>query len=628
MDLQTVAGCDTKPWASPRSVGSPQICQQGFTSARIHGNVDASLLAALHRPDDLRVVTVLLIGIGIADHKVFDLVVIPILVFGGLTALGIRDLLQKNHAVLRNYPISAHIRFLLEEIRPEMRQYFFESEKDGMPFSRDTRAVVYQRAKMVLDKRPFGTQDDVYRRGLRMDAPFDGAEVRMPSEQFRITIGGPDCAKPYSASVFNISAMSFGALSPNAIRALNAGAKKGNFAHDTGEGGVSPYHRENGGDIIWEIGSGYFGCRNRRRHVQCRRSSPASRPTTRSRWSSSSSARAPSPAMAACCRPPRYRRRSRRPAACRWARTASRRASHSAFSTPIEMMQFIAEMRRLSGGKPAGFKLCIGHPWEFLAICKAMLETGIYPDFIVVDGKEGGTGAAPLEFIDHLGMPMREGVNFVHNALIGIDARDRIKIGAVGKIATAFDIARAMALGADWCNSARGFMFALGCIQSQTCHTDRCPTGVATQDPTRQRALVVPDKADAVYNFHHATLHALAELIAAAGLDHPRAASADPFLAARFGDRGDVVRQALSGAAAGRTARRHRRSALPRGLGDGAGGVVLRRWDRMLSARQAHMLFGHAGATARSRTMRKTIQRVKLAVQPPRKNVTGPRSAL
>ena len=238
------------------------------------------------------------------------------------------------------------------------------------------------------------------------------------------------------------------------------------------------------------------------------------------------------------------------------------------------MMAFIGEMRRLSGGKPAGFKLCIGHPWEFLAICKAMIQTGIYPDFIVVDGNEGGTGAAPLEFMDHLGMPMREGVNFVHNALVGINARDRIRIGAAGKIATAFDMARAMAIGADWCNSARGFMFSLGCIQSLSCHTDRCPTGVTTQDPSRNRALVVPHKIERVYNYHHATLHALAELLAAAGLEHPQQISADPFLAANLHDRGAVVRQALSVAAPGRIDRRHRRSALSRGLGHGAGGVV------------------------------------------------------
>ncbi len=465
------------------------------------------------------VVAALLVGLAMADHKIVSLVAIPILIFGGLTLLGIHDLVQKDHAVLRNYPISAHLRFLLEEIRPEMRQYFFESEKDGMPFSRDTRALVYQRAKMVLDKRPFGTQESVYSDGYEWMQHSIAPKPRN-TEKFRITIGGPGCARPYSASVFNISAMSFGALSPNAVRALNAGAKKGGFAHDTGEGGVSPYHQENGGDLIWEIGSGYFGCRTRDgefdpeafsrvaildqiKMVELKISQgakPGHGGVLPAAKVSEEISHIRGVAMGEDCISP---------------------AGHSAFSTPLEMMAFIGEMRRLSGGKPTGFKLCIGHRWEFLAICKAMLQTGIYPDFIVIDGKEGGTGAAPLEFMDHLGMPMREGVNFVHNALVGLNIRDRIKIGASGKIATAFDIARAMALGADWCNSARGFMFALGCIQSLSCHTDRCPTGVTTQDPSRSRALVVPHKLERVYNYHHATLHALSELIAAAGLDHP-----------------------------------------------------------------------------------------------------------
>jgi glutamate synthase domain-containing protein 2 len=466
------------------------------------------------------VVTALLLGIGIVDHKVFDLVLIPLLIFGGLTLLGVRDLTQKSHAVLRNYPISAHMRFLLEEIRPEMRQYFFESEKDGMPFSRDTRALVYQRAKMVLDKRPFGTQEDVYREGYEWIHHSVAPKVRA-EEQFRITIGGPDCTRPYSASVFNISAMSFGALSPNAVRALNAGAKKGGFAHDTGEGGVSPYHRENGGDIIWEIGSGYFGCRNR---------DGSFNPEEFARVASDDQIKMVELKVSQGAKPghggvlpaAKVSEEISRIRGVPVGEDCISPATHRAFSTPREMMAFIAEMRRLSGGKPAGFKLCVGHPWEFLAICKAMHETGTYPDFIVVDGNEGGTGAAPLEFMDHIGMPMREGVNFVHNALIGINARDRIKIGTAGKIATAFDMARAMAIGADWCNSARGFMFALGCIQSLSCHTDRCPTGVTTQDPSRQRALVVPHKIDRVYNYHHATLHALAELVAAAGLEHPQ----------------------------------------------------------------------------------------------------------
>src|SRR5580704_14251081 len=466
------------------------------------------------------VVTALLLGFGIADGKLFDLVLIPMLIFGGLTALGIRDLTQKGHAVLRNYPISAHLRFLLEEIRPEMRQYFFESEKDGMPFSRDTRAVIYQRAKMVLDKRPFGTQEDVYRDGYEWIHHSVAPKVHA-DQNFRVIVGGPDCTKPYSASVFNISAMSFGALSPNAVRALNAGAKKGGFAHDTGEGGFSPYHRENGGDIIWEIGSGYFGCRNRDGsfcpdkfaevavHEQIKmieiKLSQGAKPghggvLPAAKVTAEIAAIRGVPVGEDCISPSR----------------------HSAFSTPIEMLRLIEDMRRACGGKPVGFKLCVGHPWEFLAICKAMVATGICPDFVVVDGTEGGTGAAPLEFMDHLGMPMREGLSFVHNALVGIGVRERVRIGAAGKIANAFDIARAMALGADWCNAARAFMFSLGCIQSLSCHNDRCPTGVSTQDLTRSRALVVTDKLERVYNFHRATLHTLAELTAAAGLDHPR----------------------------------------------------------------------------------------------------------
>jgi len=445
--------------------------------------------------------------------------VILLVVFGALALLGTMDVIQSRHAVLRNYPLLAHIRFILEEIRPEIRQYFLESEKDGTPFSRDKRALVYQRAKRALDKRPFGTQNDVYASGFEW---LDHSIAPRPvcKEPFRIVVGGPDCSRSYSASIFNISAMSFGALSANAIRSLNIGAKKGNFAHDTGEGGYSPYHRENGGDLIWEIGSGYFSCRNAdgtfcpEKFAENARSdqikmvelklSQGAKPghggvLPAAKVNAEISVTRGVPIGVDCISP----------------------SHHSAFSTPIEMMHFIAKMRELSGGKPAGFKLCIGHPWEFLAVCKAMVETEIYPDFIVVDGKEGGTGAAPLEFTDHLGMPLREGLNFVHNALIGINARDRIRIGASGKIISAFDVARVMALGADWCNSARGFMFALGCIQSQSCHTDKCPTGVSTQDPGRQRALVVGDKSERVYNFHRATVEAVAELAAAAGLNHP-----------------------------------------------------------------------------------------------------------
>ena len=453
--------------------------------------------------------------------------VIAFLIGAGLTMIGLHDLGQSKHAVLRNYPISAHLRFLLESIRPEMRQYFFEDEKHGLPFSRDKRAIVYQRAKMQLDKRPFGTAYDVYAEGFEW-LNHSLSPKPLATEKFRVRIGGPDCALPYEASIFNISAMSFGALSPNAIHALNEGARKGGFAHDTGEGGFSPYHRAGGGDIIWELGSGYFGARHPDGTFSPERFAlTASDPQIRMIELKLSQGAKPGHGGVL-------------PAAKVSAEIAATRgvaqgedcispARHPAFSTPTGMMRFIAELRSLSGGKPVGFKLCVGHDWEFLAICKAMVATGVYPDFIVVDGKEGGTGAAPLEFLDHLGKPLREGLTFVHNALIGIGARDRIKVGASGKIATAFDIARAISLGADWCNSGRGFMFALGCIQSQSCHTDKCPTGVATQDPFRQRALVVPDKAQRVANFHHATLEALAEITAAAGLEHPGAFHAGHF---------------------------------------------------------------------------------------------------
>ncbi len=444
----------------------------------------------------------------------------PLALAAYFSVLGFRDLVQDRHAILRNYPIVAHMRFILEKIRPEMRQYFFETDKDGTPFSRDKRAVVYQRAKGELDKRPFGTQYDVYQSQFEW-MHHSIAPRPLVTEPFRVSVGGADCSQPYLASVFNISAMSYGSLSANAVRSLNRGAKLGGFAHDTGEGGFSPYHEEHGGDIIWELGSGYFSARNADGSFSDKRfEEVASKPQIKMVELKLSQGAKPGHGgvLPAAKITPEIARIRGIP----MGQDCISPAFHSAFSTPIEMMQFIARMRRLAGGKPAGFKLCIGHPWEFLAIVKAMLETGITPDFIVVDGKEGGTGAAPLEFMDHIGMPLRDGLAFVHSALIGAGLRDRIRIGASGKIVTAFDMARAMALGADWCNSARGFMFAVGCIQAQTCHTGKCPTGVTSQDPLRNRAIVVSDKSVRVANFHRETLHTLAELVAAAGLDHPR----------------------------------------------------------------------------------------------------------
>ena len=464
-------------------------------------------------------VALVLLGLFVLRPAALNWLLAPFLLALALVALGVHDLVQSRHAILRNYPIIGHLRFFFEEIRPEMRQYFFESEKDGTPFSRDQRALVYQRAKKQLDKRPFGTQLATYAEGYEWINHSIAPKHADPAT-FRITVGGPDCARPYEASVLNISAMSFGALSANAVRALNEGARLGGFAHDTGEGGVSPYHRQNGGDLVWQIGSGYFGCRTpdgafsperfqetaaiaQIKMIELKLSQgakpghggvlPAAKITPEI------SAIRGVPMGVDCVSP----------------------AHHPAFATPTEMMRFIGDLRRLADGKPVGFKLCIGQTHEFLAICKAMLATNIYPDFVVVDGKEGGTGAAPLEFADHVGMPLREGLSFVHNALVGIGARKRIRVGAAGRIVSAFDMATTMALGADWCNAARGFMFTVGCIQAQTCHTGRCPTGVTAQDPLRQRALVVDDKSTRVANFHQGTIAALAELIGAAGLAHP-----------------------------------------------------------------------------------------------------------
>ena len=461
-------------------------------------------------------------GLGYATYQLpdwFALIVAPLAFFGFFALLGLRDLFQTRHAILRNYPISAHLRFLLEGIRPEMRQYFFETDKDGMPFSRDKRAVVYPRAKGELDKRPFGTQYDVYENQFEWML-HSMAPRPVTDAGFRISIGGPACTQPYLASVFNISAMSYGSLSGNAVLSLNRGAKLGGFAHDTGEGGYSPYHQKHGGDIIWEIGSGYFSARNKDGSFSPERFAEVSA-NPQIKMVELKLSQGAKPGHGGVLPAAKITPEISRIRGIEMGRDCVSPAFHTAFKTPIEMIHFIARMRELSGGKPAGFKLCIGHRWEFLALVKAMLETGITPDFIVVDGKEGGTGAAPIEFMDHLGMPLRDGLTFVHSALVGAGLRDRVRIGAAGKITTAFDMARAMALGADWCNAARGFMFAVGCIQAQTCHTGECPTGVTSQDPTRNRAIVVADKAQRVANFHRETLHALAELVAAAGLSHP-----------------------------------------------------------------------------------------------------------
>jgi glutamate synthase domain-containing protein 2 len=441
------------------------------------------------------------------------------MLFLALCGVGIYDLQQSHHAILRNYPIIGHVRFMLETIRPEIRQYFLESETEAAPFSRAQRTLVYTRAKGQSDKRPFGTQLDTRAMGYEW-INHSIAPSHLAGHDFRVKVGGKDCTQPYDISLFNVSAMSFGALSANAIQALNLGAKMGGFAHDTGEGSISRHHRAHGGDLIWEIGSGYFGCRDE----QGRFSPEHFVENVRSpqvKMVEIKLSQGAKPGHGGVLPGPKVTEEIAEARGVMVGEDCVSPASHSSFSTPLELMAFIQQLRTLSEGKPVGFKLCIGHPWEWFAIVKAMLETGIQPDFIVVDGAEGGTGAAPLEFSDHMGMPLQEALRLVHNTLVGAGLRDSIRIGASGKIVSAFDMARALALGADWCNSARGFMFALGCIQAQTCHSGNCPTGVTTQDPTRQLALVVPSKAERVKNFHEHTLEALQELMEASGLQTP-----------------------------------------------------------------------------------------------------------
>jgi glutamate synthase domain-containing protein 2 len=436
-----------------------------------------------------------------------------------LTMVGLYDLQQSHHAILRNYPIIGHLRFMLEAIRPEIRQYFLESETEAAPFSRAQRTLIYSRAKGQSDKRPFGTQLDVRAIGYEW-INHSIAPSHLISHDFRVKVGGKDCTQPYDISLFNVSAMSFGALSANAIQALNLGAKLGGFAHDTGEGSISRHHRTHGGDLIWEIGSGYFGCRDAQGHFSPERFVENVR-SPQVKMVEIKLSQGAKPGHGGVLPGPKVTEEIAEARGVMVGQDCVSPATHSSFSTPLEMMAFIQQLRTLSEGKPVGFKLCIGHPWEWFAIVKAMLETGIQPDFIVVDGAEGGTGAAPLEFSDHMGMPLQEALRLVHNTLVGAGLRDSIRVGASGKIVSAFDMARALALGADWCNSARGFMFALGCIQAQTCHSGNCPTGVTTQDPTRQMALVVPSKAERVQNFHEHTLEALQELMEASGLKTP-----------------------------------------------------------------------------------------------------------
>ncbi|WP_435978803.1 FMN-binding glutamate synthase family protein [Psychrobacter sp. DM4] len=459
-----------------------------------------------------------------------------ILIGGALVAVGVYDLIQSKHAILNNYPIAGHIRYVLEDFRPEIRQYLLEDDKEQVPFSRQQRALVYQRAKNVSDTNAFGTLDDLYHHGKEW---FLQSAISHPldNHDFRITVGGARCKQSHDMSVFNISAMSFGSLSANAIMALNQGAKMGGFTHDTGEGAISPYHRKFGGDLIWELGTGYFGCRHNDGSFDAASfAEKAIEPQVK--MIEIKLSQGAKPGKGGVLPSEKITQEIADTRQVPMGQDCVSPSSHSAFSTPLELVAFWQQLRELSGGKPVGFKLCIGQPWQFMAIVKAMIATDNYPDFIVVDGAEGGTGAAPVEFMDNVGMPLIDGFLLVHNTLVGAGIRDKIKLGVSGKIVSGFDIARLLALGADWCNSARGFMFAVGCIQSRSCHTNTCPTGVATQDPYRQKALDVPSKAERVASFHKNTLKSLASIVGAVGLEHP--SQLKPYHIARRLDDGQI----------------------------------------------------------------------------------------
>ncbi|MCA9659923.1 MAG: FMN-binding glutamate synthase family protein [Myxococcales bacterium] len=435
-----------------------------------------------------------------------------------LVLLGLIDMAQSAHAIRRNFPLIGRLRYVFESIRPEMHQYFIESDTNGTPFSREQRSVVYQRAKGELDTVPFGTRHDVYAEGYTW-IDHSLAPVHIEGDP-RVTVGGPDCKQPYEASVLNISAMSFGSLSPTAIRALNSAAKDGCFAHNTGEGGISPYHEQGGGDLIWQLGTGYFGCRAEDggfdpEKFRARAASP------QVKMIEIKLSQGAKPGHGGILPAKKVTPEISKIRGVPLGKDVISPPGHKAFSTPVGLLQFVAQLRELSDGKPIGFKLCVGSPSQFLAICKAMLETGITPDYIAVDGGEGGTGAAPLEFTNAVGRPLFDGLAFVHGALVGAGLRDRIRIIASGRVLNGFDIAVRLALGADLCYSARGMMFALGCIQALRCNNNTCPAGVATQDPRLYGGLVVVDKRRRVANFHHSTIRHFFDLLGAAGCDHP-----------------------------------------------------------------------------------------------------------
>jgi glutamate synthase domain-containing protein 2 len=435
-----------------------------------------------------------------------------------LTVLGARDMVQDQHAILRNFPLIGHFRYLFEEVRPEIQQYFIESNTDGKPFSREQRSVVYQRAKQQLDTVPFGTQLEVYAQGYEWIA-HSLAPKHPEGEPPRVTIGGADCSQPYSSSLLNISAMSYGSLSREAITALNLGAKQGGFAHNTGEGGISPYHLQ-GGDLIWQVGTGYFGARAADGGFDPGAyAENARRPEVKMVELKLSQGAKPGHGGILPAR--KVTQEISEIRGVPMGQDVLSPPNHRAFDTPIGLLEFVAQLREGSGGKPVGVKLCVGQPWELAGLCKAMVETGITPDYLAIDGGEGGTGAAPVEFSNSMGMPLLDGLALTHSMLVGYGLRDKLKVVASGKVATGFDVAVRLAAGADLCAAARSMMFALGCIQALRCNNNECPAGIATQDPRLTRGLVIEQKAPRVARYHHETVLSFCELLGAAGMTDP-----------------------------------------------------------------------------------------------------------
>lgn len=432
-----------------------------------------------------------------------------------LLLLGVYDVVQRQHSILRNYPVLGHIRYLMEDVRPELQQYFIERNYDGRPFDRDTRSAIYQRAKGIKQEQPFGTERDVYQVGYEY-LVHSTAPVEPQAEPPKVRVGGPDCTAPYDIALLNVSSMSFGALSANAVEALNRGAAMGGFAHETGEGGISRYHR-NGGDLVWEIGSGYFGCRTRDGHFDADQFRDGAS-DDQVRMTSIKLSQGAKPGIGGVLPGAKVTQEIAEARGVPVGEKCVSPAYHSAFSTPRELVLFLARMRELSGGKPVGFKLCLGSRADVLAICKAMVAEQVTPDFVVVDGAEGGTGAAPMEYEDHVGMPLTEGLMTVHNALVGVGVRDRVRIAASGKVTTGVDVVKRVIQGADYTNAARAMMMAVGCIQAQRCHTNTCPVGVTTQDPKRMRALHVPSKAERVRNYQQAVVEQATQVVASMGV--------------------------------------------------------------------------------------------------------------